>query len=185
MLSSVSKEVYSKEFRIVGPLFASPQEDFQNFTHVVSQNLKLTSDNISPEEIYLKDKDDTEMVTFSLGSLNDSETEKIVMIVRLKLDCHREFEIIRAVASSQEFGYSIIDIDTGCLVPKNPQIFLADFHTPMPKAKEVYSHFSLKPQFLFIPDLYNQISNCWYATCLLYTSPSPRDRTRSRMPSSA
>ena len=23
------------------------------------------------------------------------------------------------------------------------------------------------------------------ATCLLYTSPSPRDRTRSRMPSSA
>ena len=25
----------------------------------------------------------------------------------------------------------------------------------------------------------------WYDNCLLYTSPSPRDRTRSRMPSSA
>ena len=25
----------------------------------------------------------------------------------------------------------------------------------------------------------------WFHTCLLYTSPSPRDRTRSRMPSSA
>ena len=25
----------------------------------------------------------------------------------------------------------------------------------------------------------------WDYTCLLYTSPSPRDRTRSRMPSSA
>ena len=25
----------------------------------------------------------------------------------------------------------------------------------------------------------------WYHNCLLYTSPSPRDRTRSRMPSSA
>ena len=25
----------------------------------------------------------------------------------------------------------------------------------------------------------------WNQTCLLYTSPSPRDRTRSRMPSSA
>ena len=25
----------------------------------------------------------------------------------------------------------------------------------------------------------------WLKTCLLYTSPSPRDRTRSRMPSSA
>src|SRR5665811_2617571 len=26
---------------------------------------------------------------------------------------------------------------------------------------------------------------CCHSTCLLYTSPSPRDRTRSRMPSSA
>ena len=25
----------------------------------------------------------------------------------------------------------------------------------------------------------------WFHDCLLYTSPSPRDRTRSRMPSSA
>ena len=25
----------------------------------------------------------------------------------------------------------------------------------------------------------------WFECCLLYTSPSPRDRTRSRMPSSA
>ena len=25
----------------------------------------------------------------------------------------------------------------------------------------------------------------WFKDCLLYTSPSPRDRTRSRMPSSA
>ena len=28
-------------------------------------------------------------------------------------------------------------------------------------------------------------TNIWSSTCLLYTSPSPRDRTRSRMPSSA
>ena len=28
-------------------------------------------------------------------------------------------------------------------------------------------------------------TKCRTATCLLYTSPSPRDRTRSRMPSSA
>ena len=27
--------------------------------------------------------------------------------------------------------------------------------------------------------------NALFADCLLYTSPSPRDRTRSRMPSSA
>ena len=29
------------------------------------------------------------------------------------------------------------------------------------------------------------VSIKWYYDCLLYTSPSPRDRTRSRMPSSA
>ena len=35
--------------------------------------------------------------------------------------------------------------------------------------------------------LYVLPTNTWnaYNTCLLYTSPSPRDRTRSRMPSSA
>ena len=31
----------------------------------------------------------------------------------------------------------------------------------------------------------NHVSGTGYTTCLLYTSPSPRDRTRSRMPSSA
>ena len=33
------------------------------------------------------------------------------------------------------------------------------------------------------PDTLNDLKSVF--TCLLYTSPSPRDRTRSRMPSSA
>ena len=37
-------------------------------------------------------------------------------------------------------------------------------------------------ELLFIPS-FNFADS--YITCLLYTSPSPRDRTRSRMPSSA
>ena len=32
---------------------------------------------------------------------------------------------------------------------------------------------------------FNTSSETDFMTCLLYTSPSPRDRTRSRMPSSA
>ena len=37
-----------------------------------------------------------------------------------------------------------------------------------------------------LPDLKGQADVKQYASgCLLYTSPSPRDRTRSRMPSSA
>ena len=46
--------------------------------------------------------------------------------------------------------------------------------------------FSIKYQ-LFLNDLYyfNSVELLQYSICLLYTSPSPRDRTRSRMPSSA
>ena len=33
--------------------------------------------------------------------------------------------------------------------------------------------------------LWNEGWTCLFSACLLYTSPSPRDRTRSRMPSSA
>ena len=32
---------------------------------------------------------------------------------------------------------------------------------------------------------HGDLVSIWLASCLLYTSPSPRDRTRSRMPSSA
>ena len=32
---------------------------------------------------------------------------------------------------------------------------------------------------------YNDSQRMWYGTCLLYTSPSPRDGLLSRMPSSA
>ena len=34
-------------------------------------------------------------------------------------------------------------------------------------------------------DLFNKHDMETFFNCLLYTSPSPRDRTRSRMPSSA
>ena len=34
-------------------------------------------------------------------------------------------------------------------------------------------------------EIYKGLTKAWSKGCLLYTSPSPRDRTRSRMPSSA
>ena len=36
-----------------------------------------------------------------------------------------------------------------------------------------------------IPEIKDQLERVMHLVCLLYTSPSPRDRTRSRMPSSA
>ena len=43
------------------------------------------------------------------------------------------------------------------------------------------------PDCLKIPDIIEKMFSSDYKSivCLLYTSPSPRDRTRSRMPSSA
>ena len=35
------------------------------------------------------------------------------------------------------------------------------------------------------PEVWLNIGNLYYTGCLLYTSPSPRDATLSRMPSSA
>ena len=39
--------------------------------------------------------------------------------------------------------------------------------------------------FIAFSEVVNMVVNDLFGTCLLYTSPSPRDRTRSRMPSSA
>ena len=48
-------------------------------------------------------------------------------------------------------------------------------------ANFIYNYFLLKRDAVkFMYD-----NNITYDTCLLYTSPSPRDRQKSRMPSSA
>ena len=51
-----------------------------------------------------------------------------------------------------------------------------DFDWPLDYAKDHYKNICKIPEVKFI-----ELGYC----CLLYTSPSPRDRTRSRMPSSA
>ena len=55
------------------------------------------------------------------------------------------------------------------------------FHTGMVGYVEALTDPSYRGQILVLT--YPLIGN--YGVCLLYTSPSPRDRTRSRMPSSA
>ena len=53
--------------------------------------------------------------------------------------------------------------------------------------KEIYNSYT--PALNGFVRLYladpNDVADIIHDTCLLYTSPSPRDRTRSRMPSSA
>ena len=54
---------------------------------------------------------------------------------------------------------------------------------PIKNQKEIDVYSIIKQQFFDLYLLEPSIEN--YIDCLLYTSPSPRDRTRSRMPSSA
>ena len=48
-----------------------------------------------------------------------------------------------------------------------------------------YDSMSIKPGSIVDNRILNQDLNAIYASCLLYTSPSPRDSDSSRMPSSA
>ena len=49
----------------------------------------------------------------------------------------------------------------------------------------VHASLTLSPLDFRLPDLCQQLGLPLVATCLLYTSPSPRDKRQSRMPSSA
>ena len=48
-----------------------------------------------------------------------------------------------------------------------------------------YDSMSIKPGSIVDNQILNQNLNAIYSSCLLYTSPSPRDLSTSRMPSSA
>ena len=50
---------------------------------------------------------------------------------------------------------------------------------------QIRNYTEVDSNVLSADQLENIILNAQYRICLLYTSPSPRDRTRYRMPSSA
>ena len=67
------------------------------------------------------------------------------------------------------------------------QIEVDDLRAPLDEEErsriEVEDNYTLI--LVDVPMIEERNDKDWYGTCLLYTSPSPRDRTRSRMPSSA
>ena len=64
-----------------------------------------------------------------------------------------------------------------CLFLNSCLVVFIGFYITNFAAESKYFRFGPNDDFIFISVQIN--------TCLLYTSPSPRDRTRSRMPSSA
>ena len=66
--------------------------------------------------------------------------------------------------------------------PKSNFTFCVSIFCYIRIKSNVFSSFEIITSWGFFD---RQNSNFFLNTCLLYTSPSPRDRTRSRMPSSA
>ena len=78
----------------------------------------------------------------------------------------------------EEYGDAIITYRSEQSKKLKYNVCTLDFSTPYIQKKKTRTKESMETLLLF----------CWDTDsyrCLLYTSPSPRDRTRSRMPSSA
>ena len=72
----------------------------------------------------------------------------------------------------------------------SPQIYELDLRKLNPKAKRVSFEGTYNAKASYLPNeegiiFVHRSNDGLFHICLLYTSPSPRDRTRSRMPSSA
>ena len=82
--------------------------------------------------------------------------------------------------------YEDLDNDTACIMHPDPHTMAMLMHgNLMPPAwvKLKLREDGQKPDFVSLRDLGND--KLLHETCLLYTSPSPRDGLLSRMPSSA
>jgi len=102
----------------------------------------------------------------------------VVMILNLGLFAQDEFEeLMMVVASDRDvedrFGWSV-DIDGNTAIVG---AYADDFGAVDPNMGSAYVYQLIGGEWTEVQKLFN--------SCLLYTSPSPRDRTRTRMPSSA
>ena len=120
---------------------------------------------------------------------NKKFKKKISAIAVLKkLNFDGTLEIIDSNEKIYKFGSSNPQVRIRL---KNKSIERKLFFNPNLYIGEAYMNEELIIEKGTIEEFLNLITNCYEdfisnnKFCLLYTSPSPRDRTRSRMPSSA
>ena len=90
---------------------------------------------------------------------------------------------MRLALDEAKKSYSSNEVPIGAVIVLNEKV-IGRGHNEVIKQNDVSSHAEINA----IRDASNTIDNYRLnnsTICLLYTSPSPRDRTRSRMPSSA
>ena len=140
-----------------------------------------------------------------------SEAEGLIKMFQLsptQLSTEEGLQLIRNYVRFREFDVVIVDPLWFCLGGIEPMRWpqasdaIKAFVDACRPASTVIVHDVIKravrkrkaPNLgdMYYPGVHRQFGNFWmigsreeYNFCLLYTSPSPRDRTRSRMPSSA
>ena len=90
-----------------------------------------------------------------------------------------DLEMNAITAACEFFREYLLGVEFTIYTDHQPLTYQANFKTPSPRLARLVSKLG---EFTFkIKHIKGENNH----TCLLYTSPSPRDRTRSRMPSSA
>ena len=109
------------------------------------------------------------------------------MAVQCAANVYEAFEILRTFYNTR-INSQNIQIETRHTSMENDYVFLRliNKHTQAQGVSHVQDFFDLATLVSIATNTYRALDHhALTGACLLYTSPSPRDRTRSRMPSSA
>ena len=153
------------QFHIKMPMFVARQWSRHR---MASYNEVSARYSVLPKEFYVPTKDqlckqcqlNKQSKDEKLGDKDANEV--IARITKSSIDAYNEYEKLLEMGLCRELARTVLSVN---------------FYT------EIYFTSNLRNLLHFI-NLRNS-PHAQYEICLLYTSPSPRDRTRSRMPSSA
>ena len=134
-------------------------------------------------ESYLNTKDLKDSNSVKELIISELEIGQIRLDARLLIDFFDIFDELNDGKNLKSNLKKLLSLDKWILSSKD-SVEMREQQTQMAK-----SLFDLNKEFgfeyLYKKNKKNSWPFAWSWACLLYTSPSPRDRTRSRMPSSA
>src|SRR5664280_855036 len=124
--------------------------------------------------------------------MKQSGAKARIDVLRAQIEEHNNRYYVLNQPAISDFEYDILLNELDILEKKFPEFASDDSPTRLVgrDMKKEYKQVEQTYPMLSLGNTYNEdeireFDNRVRKTCLLYTSPSPRDRTRSRMPSSA
>ena len=147
---------------------------------------KLDKNKLEHDKLnFLRSTKDSERFENSLKKMGNNHYTLITEIKRAS----PSKGIIRKDFNPKELAISYENGGASCLSVLTDETYFKGSNDYIAQIKDVVSLPILRKEFMIDPlqviESKNLGADCILIICLLYTSPSPRDRTRSRMPSSA